>query len=125
MATGKKKGTAKRAPAKKSPAKRTATADSSAKKAQLKRGAAAKKRGAEGPKRSTPARDVYVLDPGTDDRFKRVPAGSKAPKGTRKGVPAKKIDTKKPIRPRTSGWRLVDNAQSAYGVKKSSPRKKK
>ena len=115
MATGKKKSTAKRA----------ATADSSAKKAQLKRGAAAKKRGAEGPKRSTPHKDIYILDPGSNDLTKRVPAGSKAPKGAKKGVPAKKVDTKKPIRPKTSGWRFVDSPQKAYGVKKSSPRKKK
>ena len=100
MAASKKKPTAK---------KTTATADSRAKKAQLKRGAAAKKKGAEGPKKSNQTHDWYVMDK-AGDTFKKVPVGAPKPKGA-----VKKANPKGAARPGpwNSGY-----PQSAYGVKK-------
>ena len=74
-------------------AKRYGTADSMAKKAQLARGKAAMKKGAEGPKGSMPSgQELYFIPEGGGEYSRvMVPAGKKPPKGaikaSKKGRP--------------------------------------
>ena len=74
--------------ARKKSSKPRPTADTTAKKAQLKRGAAAKKKGAEGPKRSMPSGQSMYFVPEGGGEYSRVmvPAGKQPPKGAIKAA---------------------------------------
>jgi len=64
------------------------TADTMAKKAQLKRGAAAKKKGTEGPKQSKPSGQSMYFVPEGGGEYSRimVPSGKKPPRGAIKAA---------------------------------------